>query len=126
MCKLKFAFFFLILFASASLNLAQAQPSVHQPTLTPQNSGTTLGLIVVSPVNSRVVWASGRAGTFVVTTDGGQTWRSGVVPGAAGLQFRDVQGVSDKVAYLLSIGPGAASRIYKTTDGGATWSTPAV
>jgi len=121
MCKLKFAFFFLILFASASLNLAQAQPSVHQPTLTPQNSGTTLWLIVVSPVNSRVVWASGRAGTFVVTTDGGQTWRSGVVPGAAGLQFRDVQGVSDKVAYLLSIGPGAASRIYKTTDGGATW-----
>src|SRR5205823_7253403 len=95
---------------------------LHQPTLTPQNSGTTSGLIAVWPVNPQVVWASGRAGTFAVTTDGGATWRAGVVPGAEALQFRDVEGVSDRVAYLLSIGNGADSRIYKTTDGGATWS----
>jgi photosystem II stability/assembly factor-like uncharacterized protein len=44
------------------------------------------------------------------------------VPGAESLQFRDVEGVSDTVAYLLSIGPGSDSRIYKTTDGGRTWS----
>ena len=53
------------------------------PTLTPQDSGTTQSLIAVSPVNKRVVWASGRAGTFAVTTNGGATWRSGVVPGAS-------------------------------------------
>jgi len=41
--------------------------------------------------------------------------------GCRGAAFRDVQGVSDKVAYLLSIGNGTDSRIYKTTDGGATW-----
>ena len=76
----------------------------------------------MSPVNKRVVWASGRGGTFAVTTDGGATWRAGVVPGAESLQFRDVEGVSDKVAYLLSIGNGTDSRIYKTTDGGSTWS----
>src|SRR5947199_2597380 len=93
----------------------------RRPTLTPQSSGTTQGLIAVSPVSARVVWASGRGGTFVVTSDGGQTWRAGVVPGAEALQFRDVQGVSDRVAYLLSIGTGTDSRIYKTTDGGATW-----
>jgi photosystem II stability/assembly factor-like uncharacterized protein len=94
----------------------------RQPTLTPQASGTTQGLIAVSPVNKRVVWASGRGGTFAVTTNGGTTWRAGVVPGAEALQFRDVEGVSDRVAYVLSIGNGADSRIYKTTDGGATWS----
>ena len=95
---------------------------VHQPKLTSQNSGTTQGLIAVSPVNSRVVWASGRGGTFVVTTNGGKTWRAGVVPGAELLQFRDVQGVSDKVAYLQSIGNNTTDfRIYKTEDGGATW-----
>jgi photosystem II stability/assembly factor-like uncharacterized protein len=45
-----------------------------------------------------------------------------VVPWADSLQFRDVVGVSAKVAYLLSIGPGSESRIYKTSDGGQQWS----
>jgi len=121
MSKRSWALSLFALCASATLILAGAYPKLHQPTLTPQNSGTIQGLIGVSPVNSRVVWASGRGGTFVLTTDGGQTWTNGVVPGAEALQFRDVQGVSDKVAYLLSIGNGTDSRIYKTTDGGATW-----
>jgi photosystem II stability/assembly factor-like uncharacterized protein len=120
MSKRSLVVFLLALFSSAILAFARDQPR-QQPTLTLQNSGTIQGLIAVSPVNSRVVWASGRGGTFVVTIDGGQTWRAGVVPGAEALQFRDVQGVSDKVAYLLSIGNGADSRIYKTTNGGATW-----
>ena len=29
---------------------------------------------------------------------------------------------SESVAYVLSIGPGEASRIFKTTDGGGVWS----
>ena len=103
---------------------AQQSPRHHQPTLTPQDSGTTNGLIAVSPVNPRVVWASGRNGTFTVTTNGGHTWHAGVVSGAETLQFRDVQGVSESVAYLLSVGTSGDPtdfRIYKTTDGGATW-----
>src|SRR5258706_10635421 len=92
---------------------------IHQPKLTPQNSNTTQGLIAVSPVNERVVWASGRGGTFVVTTDGGRNWRSGVVPGAEALQLRDVEGVSHRVAYVQSIGDNPTDfPIYKTTDGG--------
>ena len=110
-------------FACTILN-AQEHSRIHQPTLTPQNSGTTNGLIAVWPVNPEVVWASGRAGTFTVTTDGGQTWRAGVVPGAEMLQFRDVQAFSASVAYLLSIGTSGDPtdfRIYKTVDSGATW-----
>ncbi len=98
------------------------QKDHHAPVLTPQQSGTTNRLQAVSPVNSRVVWASGVAGTWVKTTDGGQTWQAGVVAGAENLQFRDVQGVSDNVAYLLSAGTGTDSRIYKTEDGGQSWS----
>jgi len=90
--------------AFAILTSAATQAKNHQPTLTPQNSGTTQGLIAVSPVNARVVWASGRGGTFLLTTDGGATWKAAVVPGAEALQFRDVQGVSEKIAYLQSIG----------------------
>jgi photosystem II stability/assembly factor-like uncharacterized protein len=68
-----------------------------------------------------VVWASGIDGTWALTTDGGETWVSHVVAGAETLQFRDVEGVSDKVAYLLSSGVGTDSLIYKTEDGGVTW-----
>jgi photosystem II stability/assembly factor-like uncharacterized protein len=91
------------------------------PILRPQHSGTTNRLQAVSPVNANVVWASGVGGTFAVTTNGGATWRSGVVPGARELEFRDVEGVSANVAYLLAAGPGDASRIYKTTNGGRSW-----
>jgi photosystem II stability/assembly factor-like uncharacterized protein len=108
---------------SATFGFAD-EAKVHQPKLTPQTSGTTQLLIAVSPVNSQVVWAAGTGGTYVVTIDGGNTWTSGVVPGAEKLQFRDVQGVSDKVAYLLSIPAGSDAeqfRIYKTVDGGANW-----
>jgi photosystem II stability/assembly factor-like uncharacterized protein len=94
----------------------------HAPTLTPQDSGTLNRLQAVSPVSPRVVWVSGLGGTYAVTTDGGETWRAGVVPGAETLQFRDVEGVSATVAYLMSAGPGTSSRVYKTEDGGATWS----
>jgi len=113
------------LFVALAALLAFGQPNFKQPTLTPQNSGTSNGLIAVSPVNPQVVWASGRNGTFTVTTDGGKTWKAGVVPGAELLQFRDVEGVSAKVAYLMSIGVSGYPtdfRIYKTVDGGATWS----
>src|ERR1700726_3461575 len=123
MLKHSLAAFLFAAFALAIPTAAES-PENQQPTLTPQNSGTTNGLIAVSPVNPQVVWASGRAGTFVVTTDGGNTWKAGVVPGAELLQFRDVEGVSAKVAYLQSIGVSgdpADFRIYKTVDGGATW-----
>jgi len=76
----------------------------------------------VSPVNERVVWASGRGGTFVKTTNGGKTWTAGVVPGAEALQFRDVQGSEREVALLVVHGSNTTDfRIYKTADGGATW-----
>ena len=117
--------FFLAAFlvtASSTVGFAQDPGKIHQPKLTPQQSGTTQLLISVSPVNSRIVWAAGTGGTYVVTTDGGQTWKSAVVPGAEALQFRDVYGVSDKIAYLMSIGDNTTDfRIYKTVDGGATW-----
>jgi photosystem II stability/assembly factor-like uncharacterized protein len=116
---------FLIVFltaAFATVGFAQEVRKVQSPTLTQQNSGTTQLLIAVSPVNSRVVWAAGAGGAYTVTTDGGNTWTAGVVPGAESLQFRDVQGVSDKVAYLMSIGDDTDNfNIYKTVDGGATW-----
>ena len=119
---LKLSLVVFLIGASACVAVAGEDGKVRQPKVTPQTSGTTQLLIDVSPVNSRVVWAAGTGGTFVMTTDGGEHWKSGVVPGAEDLQFRDVQGVSDKIAYLMSIGNNTTDfKIYKTVDGGANW-----
>ena len=112
----------LLICGSATVGVAEEHWKFHQPKLTRQNSGTTQLLISVSPVDSHVVWAAGTGGTYVVTTDGGENWKAAVVPGAENLQFRDVYGVSDKVAYLMSVGNHTTDfRVYKTVDGGATW-----
>jgi photosystem II stability/assembly factor-like uncharacterized protein len=105
----------------ASAPPSASAPGHDAPAVTEQESGTTNRLQAISPVTPRIVWASGVGGTFAVTTDGGETWRAGVVAGAETLQFRDVEGVNARVAFLLSAGVGTDSRIYKTEDGGETW-----
>ena len=86
-----------------------------------QVSGTNVRLRGVSAVSARVAWASGAGGTYARTLDGGRTWQAGQVPGAGELDFRDVDAFDANTAYLLAIGPGELSRIYKTTDGGRSW-----
>ncbi len=87
-----------------------------------QVSGTKARLRGLCVVDSRVVWASGTQGTVIHTRDSGVTWQVRPVPGAADLDFRDIHAVDDRTAYVLSIGEGEKSRIYKTTDEGKTWS----
>ena len=106
----------------SSASRSPEPPSASAPTLTPQQSGTANRLQAISPLDDRIAWVSGVGGTYAVTTDGGETWRSGVVPGADSLEFRDVEAVSESIAYLLAAGPGDRSRIYKTRDGGRSWS----
>jgi photosystem II stability/assembly factor-like uncharacterized protein len=96
-----------------------AHPSSAQ--WVPQQSGTNARLRGLSIVSRDVAWASGSGGTCLRTTDGGTTWAARPVPGASSLDFRDVHAVDAGIAYLLSIGAGEASRIYKTADGGRTW-----
>jgi photosystem II stability/assembly factor-like uncharacterized protein len=81
----------------------------------------TAQLIGLDAVDERIAWAAGAGGTWVRTTDGGETWETGTVAGAESLQFRDVHAVDAETAYLLSIGNGPDSRIYRTDDGGRSW-----
>ncbi len=87
----------------------------------PLDSGTTASFRGLSAATDDVVWVSGTSGTWGRTADGGDTWTMRQMPGAEELDFRDVDAFGDRVAYLMSAGPGDASRIYKTTDGGETW-----
>jgi photosystem II stability/assembly factor-like uncharacterized protein len=104
--------------AIAALLIAQ---NAGAPAWESQSSTAKVRLRGVSAVSSSVAWASGERGTYARTTDGGRTWAVGSVPGAAELDFRDVDAFDANTAYLLSIGEGEKSRIYKTTDGGASW-----
>jgi photosystem II stability/assembly factor-like uncharacterized protein len=90
------------------------------PRWTNQTSGVTVRLRGVSAVNERIAWASGAGATVLRTSDGGATWQKLSVA-MEELDFRDVDAISAETAYLLSIGTGPASRIYKTTDAGKTW-----
>ncbi len=111
----------LLLAVTAGCNRRDTVTSLT-PVLEPQASGVAVRLQAVSAVSHDVAWVSGLEGTYARTTDGGATWTPGVVAGAESLQFRDVHAVDASTAYLLSAGPGDASRIYQTTDGGASWS----
>ena len=87
----------------------------------PLSTGVTARLRGLSAVSPRVVWASGSGGTVIRTDDGGATWTRSTIPGAEALDFRDIDAVDERTAYVLSIGDGDASRIYKTADAGRTW-----
>ena len=85
------------------------------------DAGTQASFRGLDVVNKKVIWASGTGGTFIRTTDGGKTWKTGQVKGAEKLDFRDIEAFDENTAYVLSIGNGENSRIYKTTDGGESW-----
>jgi len=102
----------LILFAFAGFASAQ---------WVPQQAPTASRFRAVSAVSRTVAWACGSQGTFARSLDGGATWPVGVVPDAATFDFRDIHALDDQTAWLLSIGEGEKSRIYRTTDGGRNW-----
>lgn len=104
------------LIAAVTFALPSAPPRV-----TTQPVGGNALLFAVHAVNDRVVWASGTGGTVLRTTDGGTTWERRPVPGGDSLQFRDVHAFGADTAFVLAIGNGEASRIYRTVNGGATW-----
>ena len=105
--------------------LAALGAAVLAPTWTVQTSGVTVRLRGVSAVSERVAWASGAGNTILRTEDAGATWKRltnpTVLTPAERLDFRDIDAVSETTAYVLSIGSGTLSRIFKTTDAGVTW-----
>jgi photosystem II stability/assembly factor-like uncharacterized protein len=69
-----------------------------------------------------VVWVSGSNGVILKSLDEGKTWTRLHVTDGDALDFRGIVAFDANTAYVMSIGEGDKSRIYKTTDGGQTWS----
>lgn len=90
-----------------------------EPAWEAQSSGVVASLRGVSAVDLATCWASGSDGTWLRTTDSGETWEHGVVPGAEARDFRDVEAFDADTALLMAI--ASPAEFWRTQDGGATW-----
>ncbi|MFA8435050.1 MAG: WD40/YVTN/BNR-like repeat-containing protein [Marinifilaceae bacterium] len=95
--------------------------STHEVKLEKQNAGLTGSLRGVDVVDGETVWIAGAGGVYSFSCDGGKSWKTGNVPGAEKLDFRDVHAFSAQHVLLMSCGNGSDSRIYQTRDGGKNW-----
>ena len=69
------------------------------------------------------LWVSGSHATILRSLDQGAHWKHCTVPPAGDdLDFRAVWAFDRDRAFVLSSGPGPASRLYRTIDGCNTWS----
>jgi photosystem II stability/assembly factor-like uncharacterized protein len=73
----------------------------------------------LSPVSDRVCWASGSNGTWLKTTDGGESWEHGVIADLDTVDFRSIHAFDEFNAVAASAGQPAV--IYLTSDGGKSW-----
>src|SRR5579871_3532925 len=101
---------------SLALQVSNVCPTWHS--LISNSTASFRGLQAVSDLE---VWASGTNGTYLHTTDGGAHWIVRQVPGAESLDFRGIAAIDSSTVFLMSIGSGDQSRVYKTTDAGEHW-----
>ncbi|MER5893597.1 oxidoreductase [Streptomyces sp. NPDC001876] len=112
--------------AALALPSAQAAPAEqrergHRPAWELTDTGTDARFRGLAAVSRDDAWAAGSKGTVLRTADGGRHWRDVSPPGAADLEFRDIEAFDRRRAVVLAIGEGEASRVLRTDDGGATW-----
>jgi photosystem II stability/assembly factor-like uncharacterized protein len=106
---------FLLLLTALSPKQTHAQWDIEE-------SHTAASLRGIHNVGGGIAWASGTNGTVLRTEDGGHLWQAcSMPPGAEKLDFRGIQAWDEKIAIVMSSGPGDQSRLYKTTDGCQTW-----
>ena len=105
--------------------LLGSSASTHSWSIQTSGLDTNLRGLSVARVSSnsaaRVIWACGSHGVILRSVDAGATWTRLPVPDADLLDFRSIQAFDAASAYVMSIGSGQQSRIYRTLDGGTNW-----
>lgn len=86
---------------------------------TEASSPVNASLRGIDAVDELTCWATGSQGTWLRTIDGGETWTSGKIEGAAERDFRDVVAFDSTSAIALAV--GSPAEFWMTDDGGGTW-----
>ena len=95
----------------------------------------SLGVVVVDPKNSDVVWlgtgenqaqrAIGYGDGIYKSTDAGHTWKKMGLPNSEHIAKIIIDPRNSNTVFVAAQGPlfspGGDRGVYKTTDGGATW-----
>jgi len=108
---------------SLLITILFALPVTATAQWTSANSGTDAEFRGLSTAGPSVVWVSGTHGRYARSIDGGRTWKVDSVTSAATLDFRAVNALDARRAWLMSSGDAEKNqaRIYRTTDAGAHW-----
>jgi photosystem II stability/assembly factor-like uncharacterized protein len=104
------------------LVLLAGMPAVSSAQWTVIETGASAEFRGLDAAGPLAVWATGRSGVFARSLDGGKSWRTDSIRGAANLFLVDVHAISATTAYVLGTSfDGGLARIYKTADGGRSW-----
>lgn len=87
-----------------------------------QQSGINDSLTAVVAVSNNVVWAGGRNGKVLRTSNGGTTWNS-VGGGAIGTDIVNTVEALDANTALVATYSETGGKIARTTNGGSSWSS---
>ena len=83
------------------------------------NSPTKSHIRGMCAVDDSTIWISGSGGAIYLTTNGGSIWDNLTIPGAEGLDFRDIHAEDAENAWVISAGNGV--KIFATHDSGISW-----
>ncbi len=88
----------------------------------PVHTGTATEFRAAHAPSDSVLWAGGRGGVVLRTTDAGSTVRADTIPGATDLFLVGIWAADADTAVVLGTGfESSTARVYRTVDGGETW-----
>jgi len=114
--------FFLLLFATCSINLLNAQYNWTNLTSAPYNASKQDGVYFI---NKDTGWVVNGSGTIHKTINGGINWIQ--QKNSPGTYFRSIAFINDQIGFAGNIGPNYfpnvtdTNPLYKTVDGGNSW-----
>lgn len=108
----------LTVFILSFITLSCSEES-YRVVFTELETGTTAAIRALHVVSEDIIWASGSGGIFMLTTDGGEVWKTDTIPGSSGDDFRSLHAWNEKEAIVF--GTSRPGRAFFTGDGGESW-----